>query len=60
MGFRDINAINQALLTKQSWWLVKYPDSLVAKLYTAKYFLNNTLLEAEVGNNPSFTWCSLV
>jgi hypothetical protein len=37
MGFRDTWAFNEALLTKQGWRFITQPDSLVAKVYKAKY-----------------------
>lgn len=30
------------------------PESLVARLYKARYYTNGTLFEANVGHNPSF------
>lgn len=32
------------------------PNSLVSKIYKAKYFPNGTFLDAQLGNNPSFIW----
>jgi ribonuclease HI len=32
------------------------PQSLVAKLYKARYFLNSSLFETKIGHNPSYTW----
>lgn len=38
MVFRNLEAFNLALLPKQSWRLLHYPDSLFYKVYKAKYF----------------------
>ena len=36
------------------------PDSLMSKVYKARYFPNSTFLEASLGNNPSFMWSSIM
>ncbi|KAL0006736.1 hypothetical protein SO802_008238 [Lithocarpus litseifolius] len=38
MGFRDLKAFNLALLTKQGWRIMENPNSLVHRVYKAKYF----------------------
>ncbi|XP_031112245.1 uncharacterized protein LOC116016226 [Ipomoea triloba] len=39
---------------------MQYPNSLVARLYKARYFANSSLLEATKGGSPSFIWSSLI
>jgi hypothetical protein len=38
MGFRDMKYFNQALLVRQAWRLIQFPDSLCACLLKAKYY----------------------
>lgn len=38
LGFRDLACLNRALLAKQEWRLLKEPQSLVAKIFKAKYY----------------------
>ena len=45
LGFRDFQVLNQALLAKQAWRLIEFPDSLCAKLMKAKYYPNGDLLD---------------
>lgn len=60
MGFRNFRDFNIAMLGKQVWRLLSNPNSLVARLYKAKYFPNSDLLQANLGHNPSFIWRSLL
>ncbi|XP_074299649.1 putative mitochondrial protein AtMg00310 [Silene latifolia] len=59
MGFRDLSAFNHALLANQLWRLLTNPGSLVGRIFKAKYFKNNTILEARRGYDPSYVWRSL-
>lgn len=60
LGFRDLHDFNMALLCKQSWCLLSQPNTLVSKLFEAKYFPHSFFLDAKLGNNPSFIWRGLV
>jgi len=60
LGFRKIREFNVALLGKQAWRLIKYPNSLVARIFKAKYFPRHHFLEAKIGCNPSFVWRSIL
>ncbi|XP_019196311.1 PREDICTED: uncharacterized protein LOC109190291 [Ipomoea nil] len=60
MGFKDLRAFNLAMLGKQAWRLLTNPDSLVARVYKARYYPKDTFLEATIGNNPSFYWRSIM
>jgi hypothetical protein len=59
MGFRDLVNFNKALLAKQCWCLLKSPDSLAAKIISAKYYPKSSFLEARLGTKPFFTWRSI-
>ncbi|CAL1374304.1 unnamed protein product [Linum trigynum] len=59
MGFRDMKGFNLALLAKQLWNLYQRPESLIARILRAKYHKRSSILEANVGHNPSFVWRSL-
>ncbi|KAF5454504.1 hypothetical protein F2P56_024162 [Juglans regia] len=56
MGFKDLRIFNDALLAKQGWPIITNTDSLLHKLFKAKYFPKNHFLDAGLGNNPSFAW----
>lgn len=60
MGFRDFKDFDLALLGKQGWRLLSAPQSLVSRLYKARYFSKGNFLEAMLGNNLSFIWRSLM
>jgi ribonuclease HI len=59
MGFRDLSVFNQALLAKQCWQLWTSPDSLTAQIFKSKYYPNCSILEAQLGTKPSFSWRSI-
>lgn len=40
--------------------MLSNPQSLVGRLYKARYFPKGNFLEATLGNNPSFIWRSLL
>jgi hypothetical protein len=56
MGFRDMRLFNQALLARQAWRLVQFPDTLCAQILKAKYYPNGVLLDTVFTGNGSSTW----
>ena len=60
MGYRDLATFNLAMLAKQGWRLLLYPNSLLARILRARYFPSENFLHAQHGANPSFTWKSLL
>lgn len=51
---------NTALLGKQGWRLIQNPESLVARLYKARYYPGGNFLNAMFGNSPSYIWRSIL
>ena len=60
MGFKKLKEFNLSLLAKQGWRLQQGHDSLVYKVLKAKYFPTSDFSQAVLGNNPSFTWRSIM
>lgn len=60
MGFRKLHDFNLALLGKQAWRLITQEQSLVSKIFKARYYPNGNFLTAKVGANPSFVWRSIL
>ena len=48
------------MLAKQGWRLIQHEDSLVARILKAKYYVNGDFMTAQMGNNPSYTWRSII
>ncbi|CAN0910616.1 Uncharacterized mitochondrial protein AtMg00310 [Linum grandiflorum] len=59
LEFRDVRGFNLILLGKQVWRLMICIDSLVSRIYRAKYYPIGDILSAELGHRPSFFWQSL-
>lgn len=59
LGFGDLVSFNKALLAKQIWRLLQNPTSLAARIIRAKYYPSKTVLEAKLGNRPSFALRSI-
>lgn len=49
MGFRDLFGFNLALLGKECRNLMNKPNSLVARIFKARYFANCSLFDAQRG-----------
>ncbi|XP_028089060.1 uncharacterized protein LOC114289509 [Camellia sinensis] len=60
LGFRDFHDFNLALVAKQGWRLVKYPNSFCAKMLKGIYFSHSNFMEASRGRCVSWAWASLI
>ncbi|XP_021803280.1 uncharacterized protein LOC110747404 [Prunus avium] len=60
LGFRDIQAFNQAMLAKLAWKIHTEPHSLIAQLLRAKYCTRKSVLEVYAGQGSSYLWRSVI
>ncbi|XP_031116501.1 uncharacterized protein LOC116020159 [Ipomoea triloba] len=60
LGFKDLRVFNLAMLGKQAWRFLTMPNSLVARIYKARYYPKTSFIDAAVGNCPSFCWRSIM
>ncbi|XP_048611438.1 uncharacterized protein LOC125585795 [Brassica napus] len=59
IGFRMIHEFNLALLAKQLWRLVQFPDSLVARVLRGRYYCLSSPLRMATADTPSYVWTSI-
>ncbi|XP_010512944.1 PREDICTED: uncharacterized protein LOC104788863 [Camelina sativa] len=50
---------NLALLAKQLWRLLRYPDSLLSRVLKGRYFRYSNPMEVKKASSPSFGWRSM-
>ncbi|KAH9782340.1 putative reverse transcriptase/RNA-dependent DNA polymerase [Citrus sinensis] len=60
IGFKRLHLFNVAMLGKQGWRLLTNPNTLVARLFKARYYPNTSFAEAQLGSNPSYVWRSIL
>ncbi|XP_025621471.2 FBD-associated F-box protein At4g10400-like [Arachis hypogaea] len=60
LGIKNLRAQNLALLSKQCWRLMKYPNSTLSRMLKAKYFRYTDFLHAEIGSILSWGWRSVL
>lgn len=53
LGFREIEAFNDSLLTKISWRILQQPNTLLARVLLGKYCHNFSLMGCSNPSNPS-------
>ena len=59
IGFRMIHELNLALLAKQLWRLVQFPDSLVARVLRGRYYRLSSPLRVNSASSPSYVWTNI-
>jgi hypothetical protein len=59
MGFRHFYGFNLAMLRKQGWHLLTSHDTILSRVFKAKYYPKEGFLEAKLGHNPSYVWRSI-
>ncbi|XP_048623794.1 uncharacterized protein LOC125592583 [Brassica napus] len=59
IGFRLIHDFNLALLAKQLWRLVQFPDSLVARVLRGRYYRLSSPLRVSPVSSSSYVWTSI-
>lgn len=54
LGFRDLAKFNDALLAKQDYRLLRYLNTLLARLMKARYYKDTSVLDARNCTNQSY------
>lgn len=59
MDFRNLEAFNLAMLAKQGWWMLSNPSSLVDRVFKARYFPHDEILNSKKRSSPFYAWRSI-
>jgi hypothetical protein len=59
MGFRHPYGFNLAMVGKQGWRLETNHDTIVARVFKARYFPRGNFVDVKLGHNPSYVWRSI-
>lgn len=59
MGFRCFESLNIAMLMKQLWRVLTYPELLLSKIYKAKYIRDQNISDIKPKPTDSSAWKSL-
>lgn len=59
LGFREFEAVNDALLAKTAWRILNFPDELWVRVLKGIYF-PKSFLDAKKGGRASWIWHSML
>jgi len=60
MGFKDLSMFNLAMFRKQGWKFMTEPNTLVSRIFRARYFPHCIYMIATLGHNPRYVWRSIL
>lgn len=60
LGFLELHDFNIALLAKQLWRLIQFPNSLLARVLRGRYYNRSSPLEERKVYSPSYGWRSIM
>ncbi|KAL9293689.1 hypothetical protein AtEden1_Chr3g0197511 [Arabidopsis thaliana] len=60
LGFKDLAKFNDALLAKQAWRIIQNVQSLFARNMKARYFKDDSILDAKPRKYQSYGWASML
>ena len=60
IGFKDLTMFNEAMLAKLAWRLLHDDNSLFYRVFKARFFPRETILEAKESSSTSYAWKSIL
>jgi len=60
LGFGDLYLFNLAMLARQAWRILVFPDILCGQVLKAKYFPHGSILQCKPRDGISYTWRSIL